>query len=369
MSTSAELCLESLLTSRQECRDWQAAHWVRLKGAETLDAYAEWLAKGHHGEMDYLARHLALKRDPGLLLPGAASVILVTKSYVPPARPHGVFPGLRLAAYARGRDYHDEFGDELRAVARVLGEQFPGASFRAGTDSLPVLERDLARQAGLGWVGKNTCLIHPKKGSFFFIGAILSTLEVTTELAPLPDFCGTCTRCLDACPTGALEAPRQLNATKCISYWTIESRGFAPPELAARFGDWFFGCDICQSVCPWNAKPFRGQPVLNAAPLLPEGAAAAGGMAAELREGAETAAAGGMAAELREVLTLSDTELRARLKPTPLSRAKPQGLRRNALVVVANRRLRELRPEVEAYLEHPELGPLARRTLDTLQNS
>lgn len=319
------------------------AEWIPFHGLDTLDAYEKWLEKGHHGEMEYLARHLALKRDPALLLPGVQSLILVTKSYVPAAKPHGVFSNLRLAAYARGRDYHEEFGDELKSLAKHLEELFPGAGFRAGTDSLPVLERDLARQAGLGWVGKNSCLIHPKKGSFFFIGAILSTVPVTREIAPIPDFCGTCTRCLDACPTGALEAPRELNATKCISYWTIESRKTPPPALAEKFGDWFFGCDVCQSVCPWNQKPFRGETVLEAAPVL---------------EGAD-----GMTGELRDVLRLSDTDLRQLLKPTPLSRAKPQGLRRNALIVVGNRRLHELRPEVEALLDDPELGELALRTL------
>lgn len=344
---NADQCLQSLLTSRQECRDWMDAKWIPFQGVETLETYEAWLEKGHHGEMEYLARHLALKRDPALLLPGVRSLILVTKSYVPPVKPHGVFANLRMAAYARGRDYHEEFGDELKSLARHLEELFPGAGFRAGTDSLPVLERDLARQAGLGWVGKNTCLIHPKKGSFFFIGAILSTVPVSMEPAPLPDFCGNCTRCLDACPTGALEAPRALNATKCISYWTIESRALAPPELSSRFGDWFFGCDICQSVCPWNAKPLRGEAVLNAALLLPGDDAA-------------------MASELREVLTMTDTDLRRLLKTTPLSRAKPVGLRRNALVVIGNRRLLALLPEVEALLDDPDLGELAARTRSQL---
>lgn len=345
-SINADECLKDLRATRQEWAAWADARWIPWRGVGTIDAYADWLDRGHHGEMEYLARHLALKKDPGLLLPGVSSLILVSKSYVPPASPHGVFENLRLAAYARGRDYHDEFGDELRSMAEALGDRFPDHSFRAGTDSLPVLERDLARQAGLGWVGKNTCLIHPKKGSFFFIGAILSTLPVatSTEIAELPDFCGTCTRCIEACPTGALEAPRTLNATKCISYWTIESRGLPAPSLADQFGDWFFGCDICQSVCPWNQKPLRGQSVLQVEPLP----------ISDLTR-----------SELREVLSLDDTSLRQKLKPTPLSRAKPLGLRRNALIVAKNRRIVDLRPEIETWVTDPFLGDLARRALES----
>lgn len=344
--------LQDLMASRQECAHWSSARWIPLKGAETLGAYEDWLRQGYHGEMEYLARHLELKADPTRLLPEAASVILVTKSYVPPRSPHGVFPTLRLAAYARGRDYHEEFGDELRALAAHLKTLFPDAGFRAGTDSLPVLERDFARQAGLGWIGKNTCLIDRGRGSFFFLGAILSTLPVRTEVAPVPDFCGTCTRCLEACPTGALESPRNLNATKCISYWTIEAKADPPPELSARFGDWFFGCDLCQSVCPWNQKPLRGESVLDASPVR------------DITRTDPTATQ-----ELREILTLDDTALRARVKPTPLSRAKPRGLRRNAMTVIANAGLTELRPEVERWIDDPELGNSAREALNRLDRS
>lgn len=349
LSTSADQLLKQLMASRQDFSAWQEARWIPWTGVQTLEAYSEWLDKGYHGEMDYLARHLALKKDASLLLEGIQSLILVTKSYVPADEPHGVLPGLRLAAYARGRDYHDAFGEELKLMAAGLGESFPDARFRTGTDSLPILERDLARQAGLGWVGKNTCLIHPKQGSMFFIGVILSTLPISVEAAELPDFCGTCTRCLDICPTQAFEAPRVLNATKCISYWTIESKEVAPVELSSRFGDWFFGCDLCQTVCPWNQKPLRGESVLSVEPL---------------RTFTEQPRFRNLEiSELRWILTADDVELRATLKTTPLARAKPFGLRRNALVVIENAGYAELADAVSNWTSDQKLGELATRVL------
>lgn len=330
---------------------WQDAEWIPLRQALTIDSYREWLGKGYHADMEYLERHFVLKADPRGLLPHAQSLILLTKSYVPAVEPHGLLPGLRIASYAKGRDYHDVFGDELRAFAAELSARFPEHQFRAGTDSMPVLERDFARQAGLGWIGKNTCLIHPKKGSLFFIGAILSTVAVENQVAELPDFCGTCTRCLEICPTQAFEAPRQLNAAKCISYWTIEAKTAPPPELAAKFGDWFFGCDLCQSVCPWNQKPFRGEAVLNLEVV---------------RTFPHPEDRDQTLHDLRFCLTASDAELKSHLATSPLSRAKSFGLRRNAMIVIQNGNYTELRPEVETWIHDKTLGNLAQQTLDSL---
>lgn len=334
------------------------AEWIPLREPSTMARYDEWLARGWAGEMQYLHRHREQKADPGRLLPSAKSLLVVTKSYVPAPRPHGEFEALRIASYAQNEDYHDWLKGDLDVIAHRLSLEFPGAHFRTATDSAPVLERDHAVSAGLGWWGKNTCVIHPQRGSFFFIGELVSPLELvdtatctTAAIQPLPDFCGTCDRCLKVCPTGALEAPRQLNATKCISYWTIEAKEIAPEGLREKFGDWFFGCDLCQSVCPWNQKVFRTSAAAQAArsetvtPLSPSAAAA---LSTDLIAPTSSSFADEtLIAELKFILTASDDDIHAKLKSTALSRAKPAGLRRNALIVIANRGLTSLAPEVK----------------------
>lgn len=332
---------------------WQDAEWIPLSRPLTFDFYQEWIDQEFHGEMTYLKRHLPLKAEATGLLAEARSILMVSKSYVPHFAPHGLLPGLRQAAYAQNEDYHEVFGKELREAAARLSELFPNHHFRSGTDSLPVMERDHAARAGLGWVGKNTCLIHPKKGSFFLIGEILSTLPVDFSTAPVPDFCGTCRRCIEICPTDALIEPRKLDARRCISYWTIESKAVPPLDLAAQFGDWFFGCDLCQSVCPWNQKPFRGQSALRTE-LLPD-------VSGTDRES--------LLRDLRWCLETDETEMRSHLRDTPLGRAKAFGLRRNALIVIRNRRLHELKDATARWTEDPALGKLARWTLDYLTNS
>lgn len=366
------------------------AEWIPLREPSTMARYDEWLARGWAGEMQYLHRHREQKADPSRLLgPGdatpssaaaskvARSLLVVTKSYVPAPHPHGEFEALRIASYAQNEDYHDWLRGDLDVIAHRLSLEFPGAHFRTATDSAPVLERDHAVAAGLGWWGKNTCVIHPQRGSFFFIGELVSSLEIdganvdahatvatanATAIQPLPDFCGTCDRCLKVCPTGALEAPRQLNATKCISYWTIEAKEIAPEGLREKFGDWFFGCDLCQSVCPWNQKVFRSSP------LRPSSPSATAALSTDLlafaepgKKSTDMLASAGVPLsasaydellidELRFILTASDADIRAKLKSTALSRAKPAGLRRNALIVIANRRLASLAPDVEMLL-------------------
>lgn len=328
--------------------------WIPLGGPATFPRYENWLEQGYAGDMDYLRAHAPAKKDPATLLPEAKSVLLVTCAYLPhpaPIEPE-IFPGTRIAAYARGEDYHVWLKRLIGEITGVLAAEFPGARFLGGTDVLPILERDFAAQAGLGWIGKNTCLIHPKKGSFHFIAEILTDIEVPSAgLAPLPDFCGTCTRCIEICPTGALEAPRVLNATKCISYWTIEAKTAPPPALREKIHDLFFGCDLCQSVCPWNKKVFR--------PL--EDPPAPRGLSAETRAA--------LVESLRWILSSSNRAINARVRGTPLERARPFGLRRNALVVAANAGLAELAAEV-ALLEGDErLGELARWSSDKLRKT
>lgn len=218
------------------------------------DALTRWLDAGHAGTMTYLHRQAARRREPATIVAGATHAVVVTRNYYnadPPARPG---TGL-VAKYARGRDYHDALRGPLDALAATLVEL--GATRRATrayVDAGPVPERELAQRAGLGWIGKNTMLIDPERGSFFFLAAVLTDCDLALDAPFEADRCGTCTLCLEACPTGAFPAPRVLDATRCISYATIEHRGPLPDVVAAAQGEWIFGCDICNDVCPWNEK-------------------------------------------------------------------------------------------------------------------
>lgn len=207
--------------------------------------------------MAYLARHIEQREDPKLLLPGAKSIICVAMNYRREDEcdsQGGTEPTGRVARYARGRDYHVVLRERLAqlcdALRNELDEPFDG---RVCVDTAPLLEREAAASAGLGWIGKNTCLMHHQVGSYLFLGELLTTLDVAPD-APMPDRCGTCTRCLDACPTQAFVGPYRLDATRCIAYWTIESRGEIPGDMRAGIGEWVFGCDICQEVCPFNTR-------------------------------------------------------------------------------------------------------------------
>jgi epoxyqueuosine reductase len=311
----------------------------------SMDVYREWIQNGHHGSMNYLAEHLNLKEDPRKLAPRAQSAIVVAKAYFPHPYGDAKLPSLRTALYAAGDDYHLFFRRELEDFAQALKFDFPKEEFLCFTDSAPILERDLAYRAGLGWIGKNTCLIHPQHGSLFFIGQILTSLKAQTDNELVKDFCGTCERCIQACPTQAIEAPRRLNATKCIAYWTIEAREDAPEALRKKFGDWFFGCDICQTVCPWNEK-LHGKERMRAL--------------SEPRESAGIE-------DLRWILKSSNKALSKEFETSPLSRARPRGLKRNALTLIGNRKLQELRPEVEALIDDPHLKTVARWALGQLR--
>ncbi|MBN3035101.1 MAG: tRNA epoxyqueuosine(34) reductase QueG [Bacteroidales bacterium] len=212
----------------------------------------QWLEAGYHAGMKYMERHLRKRIDPGSLFPGAKSVISVLYSYNPPQR-FTLGGHFRIATYAYGADYHRVMKDKLFRLMKWITDRW-GVTGRVFVDTAPVLERAWAERAGLGWIGKNTCLIHRKTGSYHFIGEIITPLELEPD-EPIGNYCGTCTRCIDACPTGALTKPYVLDAGKCISYWTIENKsGKIPEKLRERFGSWIFGCDICQEVCPWNTK-------------------------------------------------------------------------------------------------------------------
>lgn len=287
----------------------------------TYPHFLRWLDKGFHGMMAYMERGKDKRASPSLLLPDAKSVIVGAISYLvrgaecevrgddSQETPHGL-----VARYAWGLDYHEVLRKKLEALLdylrALLGE---GVKGKACVDTSPILERDAAVQTGLGWIGKNTCLISPKAGSYLFLGELLVNVELAPD-APFPrNHCGKCTRCLIACPTGAIVAPYQLDSRLCISYLTIELRGSIPRELRPLMGTWVFGCDICQDVCPWNRK---------AKPTQEE--------AFKPRPWS--------APELMELLSLTDNEFRERFRDSALKRAKRSGLVRNACVAVGNLR-------------------------------
>jgi epoxyqueuosine reductase len=212
----------------------------------------EWLAKGYAGTMRYLHRQAKRRKEPGLIAPEARTVVVVLDNYYTPDEKRDPQPP-RIAKYARGEDYHRVTMGRLAQLAQFLREK--GARLaRSYTDAGPVPERELAQRAGLGWIGKNTMLVSPQAGSFFFIGSVFTDLLLDLDPPFELDRCGSCTRCLEACPTGALLEPRLLDATRCISYLTIEQPGPIPDELAGRFQGYAFGCDICNDVCPWNQR-------------------------------------------------------------------------------------------------------------------
>ncbi len=280
---------------------------------EAVRAYREWLAAGYHGDMAYMARpdRVARREDPALLLPGVRAVVCVAVNYypgdaLPPPKEAG--PIGRISRYAWGVDYHHWMLSRLEELAAFIREWTGGtARHRAYTDTGPVLERALAAQAGLGFIGKNTCLIHPRFGSWLFLGEILVDVDLPFTGPPMRSRCGTCTRCLDACPTGALVAPYALDARRCISYLTIEFRGDIPPGLRDRLGNWVYGCDICQEVCPWSrfAHPTA---VADFFPASPERAAPS----------------------LTDLLVLDEESFRRRFGGSPIARIGPERLQRNA---------------------------------------
>jgi epoxyqueuosine reductase len=218
----------------------------------TLDA---WLAAGMHGSMEWMSKHAALRADPTTILPGARSLICVADRYAPPAANADASVG-RVAAYARGRDYHRVMKKRLHRLSDQWAEVYPEASFRVCVDTAPVLERSYAEAAGIGRMGKNTMLIDPAIGSWMLLGEVLTTLDIAGTPGSAEDPCGTCTRCIDACPTSAI-SPWQVDARRCIAFLTIEHRGPVPADLQPGIGEWLFGCDVCQTVCPHNAPTTR----------------------------------------------------------------------------------------------------------------
>ena len=298
-----------------------------------LSRFGEWLDAGLAGEMRYLASRAAAYEHPRHVLDGVRSILMLAMPYRT-AEPERAGEGQgKVSRYAWGQDYHELIWRRLEELGGWLESRRPGIRVRGVVDTAPLLEREFAQLSGLGWVGKNTLLLNKDLGSWFFLAALLTDLELSYDEPYTADHCGTCTACLDACPTDAFRAPYVLDARKCISYLTIELRDQIPAELRAGIGDWLFGCDVCQDVCPWNTREhnqahteepgFQPMPGMN--PL-----------------------------DLAELFNLDDEAFRVRFRHTPLWRAKRRGLLRNAAIVLGNRPTEAALPALRKGLNDPD---------------
>jgi epoxyqueuosine reductase len=289
-----------------------------VAAAERLDRdearLEEWLARDRHVRMHWMAREPAKRADPRKLLPGCRSVVVLAMNYWPGEEAvNAPEPRARVALYARGRDYHKVFSRKLKSLATWL-DTTAGTVSRAFVDTGPVLERAWAERAGLGWIAKNANLLTRELGSWLLLGEVLTTATLVADPGPHAEFCGSCTACLEACPTDAIVADGVVDSSLCISYWTIEHRGPVPPERRPGMGEWIFGCDICQEVCPWNksfALPTDGDPF---------------GRRDDLH-----------GLDPTEIVVMDERAFRARYSGTSLMRAKWEGMRRNACIVLGNR--------------------------------
>ncbi len=333
--------------------------WTTLKRPLSMDLYHDWIDKNYQRDMTYLEKHRKQKEYPTQNTL-ARSAIVFTIPYAPkhPWPTEDISTETEkfkfhnpVALYAQGKDYHNELPKQLSPLIQKLKDQFPDHSFELFSDSAPILERDLAYRAGLGWIGKNTCLIHPKRGSLFLIGEIYTSLELKNTQPWSPDFCGSCNKCIESCPTGALSDPksnsfiRRLDPSQCISYLTIEAKSQPPEALRSSLGEWLFGCDICQTVCPWNQKHIKQRVIT------------------------EQSKAAEKVAELTWILNSSRKALAKSLALTPLSRAAGWKLQRNAIVVATNKEYLELIPLIEKHINDPKLTEIVKWSLKKLNST
>ncbi|MCA9199475.1 MAG: tRNA epoxyqueuosine(34) reductase QueG [Planctomycetales bacterium] len=304
-----------------------------------IHRFYEWLDAGFAGEMSYLVDRKQAYSHPQFVLPNAKSLVMLALPYANEAS-ESAEPGQgRVSNYAWSEvDYHDVIHPRLKHLVRFIESHSPGHEARGVVDSAPLLEREFAQLAGLGWAGKNTLLLNTNFGSYFFLAAVLTTVELDYDEPFTANHCGTCTACLDACPTDAFVQPYVLDATKCISYLTIELRSAIPDSIRHDIGDWVFGCDVCQEVCPWNSKLPRDsehifRPFQNRNPM-----------------------------ELASLLDASETDFRTLFRKTPLWRSRRRGILRNALIVLGNQRYSPALAAVERLLEDDE--PLVRHAAE-----
>ncbi len=313
---------------------------ARAQTAPGFDHLIEWIRRGYAGEMSYLSKRSAAYQHPDSVLEGCKSVVMLAMPYAsnPLTTPRKVSPETdqneitpsqttqcKIGNYATGQvDYHELIRQRLNQLSSVLETMYPGSRNRGVVDTAPLLERDFAKLAGIGWIGKNTLLLNRTEGSYFFLSALLTSVELAEDSPFDADHCGSCTACLDACPTAAFVGPRILDASKCISYLTIEYRGIIPDELSEKMEDWIFGCDVCQMVCPWNRKRNAEVPVELEPSQL------------------------GDKMSLEHWLTIDESTFRKLYRHTPFWRTRLQGMQRNAMIAAANSNRADLRPHIEA---------------------
>jgi epoxyqueuosine reductase len=316
--------------------------------AAPADGFAHlqaWLEHGYAGQMRYMERQAEARRHPSSILLEVRSVVMVAMTHTGGTDPEVPARSGKVARYARGPDYHDVLRERLNQLLDWVHEQAPGCGGRGVVDTAPLLERDFARRAGLGWFGKNTMLLNRRLGSYFLLGALLLDVELASDPPFTANHCGTCTACLRACPTEAFPVAGQLDARRCISYLTIELRESIPEELRTGMGEWVFGCDICQEVCPWNRKL---------------------GEEAELPHREDLAKL-----DLIGLLGIGEEEFRGRFRDTPLWRPKRRGLLRNAAIVLGNQGDAAALPALRRATldEDPVIREAAAWAIEQIQNS
>jgi epoxyqueuosine reductase len=325
--------LEEQIKGAARARGFDLVGIASAGPAASFALFERWLAEGRHGEMGYLTRNVERRSDPRRLLPGAESVVIVACNYHAANSAPGPRQG-KVARYALGDDYHEVIGGKLAALTEAIRALAPGAQAKVCVDTAPVLERELAQRAGLGWIGKNTMLLNRRFGQWLLLGEILLDVPLRPDAPETRDRCGRCDRCIAACPTRALVAPREMDARRCISYLTIELKGAIPSELRPLIGNRVFGCDDCLEVCPWNR------------------------FARQAREPGFSPRADLSTPELLELLELTEEEFQRRFARSPILRAKRRGLLRNVCVALGNARDLRAAPALRRALGDAE--PLVR---------
>jgi len=342
------MSIESVIKSQARSLGFQLTGITRPEPPPHLDVYKSWLGAGRHGQMAYLAseRAIQLRSNPRQILPECQAILVLGTLYFPPQKTgsendqlpldHKNLSG-RISSYAWGDDYHSVLIVRMHALVKFIETQIGhSVPHRWYTDTGPILERDFAQRASLGWIGRNTCLINPKFGSYFFLSEILLGIELNPDQPFTADRCGSCTRCIDACPTACILPNRTIDARRCISYLTIELKGAIQLEMRSQVGGWVFGCDICQQVCPWNQRfaPLQGDPKFAPRPAI-------------------------AMPDLIQELSLTPEHFNSKFKDNPLKRARRRGYLRNVAVALGNRASPSAVPALSLALHH-ETEPLVR---------
>jgi epoxyqueuosine reductase len=333
--------IKSLLVTQALELGFADCRIAEAKEAPHRALYEQWVAEGKYGDMAWMARNLERRTDPRMVLPGARSVVVLALNYFQGVPPIGE-GGYRIARYAWNEDYHDLIEKKLKALDAWLIQQ--GGTQRYYVDTGPVLERDFASEAGLGWGGKSTMQIHRQLGTWFFLAELITTLDLPAD-TPAKDLCGKCTRCMDACPTRAITAPQRMDARRCISYLTIESKGSIPEEFRRAMGDRIYGCDDCLTACPWNK------------------------FAQVSQEATFQARESVFSKGLRDFLTLTDDEFRTLFAKSPIKRIKRPAFIRNVCVALGNTGTIDDLPDLERLVQdnHPLIAEHAAWAVQEIQ--